>query len=363
VEVPPTTRRKRRLYWIYGTLSIAYTATIMFIIYKLFDNFYSKYFPDFGVVFLVVTLTQIFRKKARTAIRVGKLFYLDKKDLVKSPRSRGPLAAAAAIILVILLVPWSRRTIRADARLAPATEVRLAAPQDGTVTEVLVRNGDAVRRGVPLFRISSAAADEELSRRKVEQERFAKQSSGGREAGDPLAVYEATQRGYSAETALRSSATRRDNLLVRSPIEGRVLTPRTEDLAGRYVPEGFELARVGDCRRMVARLPVSERLLEYLKPGAPVTAQIGTRPLKSCRGTVRSISPATLQQPVTSSAGADWRLPSNRPDQFVALAVFENADGTLLPGAAARVKIRGGRESYAQRAWSVVWRRLRTLVW
>jgi putative peptide zinc metalloprotease protein len=363
VEVPPATRRKRRLYWIYGTLSIAYTATIMFIIYKLFDNFYSKYFPDFGIVLLVVTLTQIFRKKARTAIRVGKLFYLDKKELVKSPRSRVPLAAAAIVLLVVLLVPWSRRTIRADAYLKPATEVHLASPQDGSVAEVLVRDGDVVRRGQPLFRIASATAEEELSRRKLEKERFAKRSSGGREAGDPFAVYEATQRGYSAEAAVRSSETRRDNLVIRSPIDGRVLTPRTEDLTGRYVPEGFMLARVGDCRRMVAQLPVSERLLEYLKPGASVTAQIHTRPMKSWRGRVQAISPATLQQPVTSSAGEDWRLPSNRPDQFVALAVFENAEGTLLPGAAARVKIRCGRESYARRAWSVVWRRLRTLVW
>lgn len=363
VEVPATTRRKRRLYWIYGTLSIAYTATIMFVIYKLFDNFYSKYFPDFGVVLLVVTLTQIFRKKARTAIRVGKLFYLDKKDLVKSPRSRVPLAAAAITLLVILLVPWSRRTIRADALLKPATEVYLASPQDGTVVEVYVHEGDVVRQGQPLFRISSATAEEELSRRKLERERFAKRSSGGREAADPLAVYEATQRGLSAETAVRSSEMRRDNLLIRSPIDGRVLTPRTEDLAGRNVAEGFLLARVGDCRRMVAQLPVSERLLEYLKRGESVTAQIDTLPMRSWRGRVQSISPATLQQPVTATAGTQWHPLPSRPDQFVALTVFENAEGTLLPGAAARVKIHCGRESYASRVWSVVWRRLRTVVW
>ncbi|HEU5248681.1 MAG TPA: efflux RND transporter periplasmic adaptor subunit [Thermoanaerobaculia bacterium] len=363
VEVPATTRRKRRLYWIYGTLSIAYTATIMFVIYKLFDNFYSKYFPDFGVVLLVVTLSQIFRKKARTAIRVGKLFYLDKKELVKSPRSRVPLAAVAAVLLAILLVPWSRRTIRADALLKPATEVSLASPQDGTVVEVFVHEGDAVRKGQPLFRISSARADEELARRKLERERFAKRSSGGREAADPLAVYEATQRGFSAETAVQSSETRRDNLLIRSPIDGRVLTPRTEDLVGRNVAEGFTLARVGNCRRMVAQLPVSERLLEYLKRSESVTAQIHTLPMRTWRGRVQSISPATLQQPVTATAGTRWQLPSSRPDQFVALTVFENAEGTLLPGAAARVKIRCGRESYASRAWSVVWRRLRTVVW
>jgi len=363
VEVPAATRRKRRLYWIYGILSIVYTATIMFVIYRLFDNFYSKYFPDVGVILLILTLTQVFRKKARTAIRVGKLFYLDKRELVKSPRSRLPIAGIAAVLLLILLVPWSRRTIRADALLKPANEVRLATPQDGRVAEVLVHEGDTVRKGQPLFRVSSSAADEELLRRTVERERFAKKSSGSREAGDAAAVFQATQHGSSAEAALRSSEIRHENLLIRSPISGRVLTPRTEDLAGRFVTEGFLLARVGDCREMVAQLPVSERLLEYLKPGAPVTAQIQTSPMKSWPGRVAMISPATLEQPVTATAGVERPAPPRRPDQFVALAVFDNADGTLLPGAAARVKIRSGRESYGSRVWSVVWRRLRTIVW
>jgi multidrug efflux pump subunit AcrA (membrane-fusion protein) len=335
----------------------------MFIIYRLFDNFYSKYFPDLGVVFLILTLTQIFRKKARTAIRVGKLFYLDKKDLVKSPRSRLPMAVIGALLLLFLLVPWSRRTIRADALLKPVSEVQLAATQDGRVAEVLVREGDTVRQGQPLFRVTSSAADEELSRRTVERERFAKRSSGSREAGNAAGVFQATQQGSSAEAALRSSEIRHEGLLIRSPIAGRVLTPRTEDLAGRFVTAGFPLARVGDCRRMVAPLPVSERLLEYLKPGAPVRAQIDTSPMRSWPGRVSMVSPATLEQPVTAQANVERLAPSRRPDQFVALAVFDNTDGSLLPGAQARVKIRSNRESYGSRAWSVVWRRLRTIVW
>jgi multidrug efflux pump subunit AcrA (membrane-fusion protein) len=114
---------------------------------------------------------------------------------------------------------------------------------------------------------------------------------------------------------------------------------------------------------MVAQLPVSERLLEYLKPGEPARAQILTSPMRSWPGRVSTISPATLEQPVTARANVERQAPPRRPDQFVALTVFDNADGTLLPGASARVKIRSSRESYGSRAWSVVWRRLRTIVW
>jgi hypothetical protein len=49
----------------------------MYFIYTIFRNFYFRYFPDFGVVFLVLTLGYVFKKKVRTTRRVGKLFYLD----------------------------------------------------------------------------------------------------------------------------------------------------------------------------------------------------------------------------------------------------------------------------------------------
>ena len=176
-------------------------------------------------------------------------------------------------------------------------------------------------------------------------------------------AYQAEARASAAQTAVETAQGRQGFLTVRSPIAGRVLTSRTEDLKGRYVAAGYTLANIGDCRKMVAQLPVSERLLEYLKPGSPASARVQTRPMKTWAGSISMISPATLEQPGTAKAGQEPSAPSSTPDRFVALALFDNSDGTLLPGAAARVKIRSGRESYGSRAWSVVWRRLRTIFW
>ncbi len=363
VETPAVTRHKRRLYWIYGILSMGYTATIMFVIYRLFDNFYSKYFPDIGVFLLIVTLYYVFRKRARTMMRVSKLFYLDKKELLMSSRSRLPLAAAAAGLLLLFAVPWTRRTISAEAFLKPAEEVSVQAPEDGLVTEVFVREGDLVERGKPLFRIASPAVDAEARRSLSERELFAKKSSGSRTVANAALAFQSESRVSAAQAALESAESRRGYLAVGSPITGRVLTSRTEDLAGRYVPAGFPLVRVGDCRKLVAELPVSERLLEYLKVGASVTALIRTGGWKARAGSVAAISPATLEQPATTTAGWEPAAPTARPDRFVALAVFDNNDGALLPGAAAKVKIRSARESYGSRAWSVLWRRLRTIFW
>lgn len=280
-----------------------------------------------------------------------------------SPRSRTLIAVAAAAVLVLLFVPWSRRTIRAESVLRPVARATLGAPEDAMVAQVLVREGDTVSQGQPLIRLQSPDATEQEERLALEQNLFEKETSRARESGDPALAFQASQRATSAAVGLRSSESRRGYLLLKSPISGQVLTHRPEDLAGRFVVEGAGLLEIGDTSRMAAEVGVSERLLSYLKPGAPVAALVRTSPMGTRRGTVERISSATAGAPSTVRDGAGPNAPTGMPDRFTVLAVFDNADGELLPGAAARVKIRSDREAYALRAWRVFWRWLRTIVW
>jgi putative peptide zinc metalloprotease protein len=363
VEVAPMGRRKRWIFWIYGVLSICYTATIMLLIAGWVSNFYNKYFPKVAVILIILTLYFIFRKRVRQFTRIVKLFYLDKKELLMSPRSRVPLMGAAAAILLILFVPWSHRTISAEAVLRPADTVNLQSSEDAIVSEVLVREGDTVERGQPVLKLASPAVEEQAQRLSVERERFDKESSQGRSVANATQTYQAERRGISAQVGLRNAESRRQELLIRSPIAGRILTHRPEDLTGRYVVAGRELIEIGDCRKMAADVGVSERLLTYLRAGAPASALIRTSPTEYRRGSVATLSTATAGTPATAAAGRDPAAPSAFPDRFTAVAVFDNSDGALLPGAAARVKIGSDREAYALRAWRVFWRWLRTIIW
>jgi len=64
----------------------------MTFIYRLFDNFYAKYFPDFGVLLLIVTLYYVFGK-GEDMIRCDKAVLSRQKDL-PSPAEPRPMAAA-----------------------------------------------------------------------------------------------------------------------------------------------------------------------------------------------------------------------------------------------------------------------------
>jgi putative peptide zinc metalloprotease protein len=362
VEVPEASRRRRRIYWIYGVLALAYVGAIMSFIGGLFYHLYDRYFPNFVIPLLLLTLYRLFRKRVRLVTRTARLFYLDKKELLMSPRSRVPLLAAAAAAALVLLVPWTHRTLDAPATLRPRTTVRLETPEDAVVTDVLLREGDRVTKGQPVFRLTSSAAVEATSRLTTERGRLRGEANRGRQEAEPARVFRSEQRGASVDAALRDGQAREERLLVRSPISGRLLTPYVQDLEGRSVPAGTLLAEVGDDREMTAELSVSERLLDDLADGAPVSALLRGR-LKPVRGTITRISAATEGQPRTGTAGRDPGAPVTAPDRFVALATFDNPDAQLLAGMAGRAKIYGMRTSFASRAARVLKRWVQSVVW
>jgi putative peptide zinc metalloprotease protein len=362
VEVPAVSRRKRRTYWIFGSLALAWVTVVMRFIAGLFFNLYHHFFPDWAVVLALITLYRLFRNRVRLVTRTMHLFYLDKKELLMSSRVRTALMAAAVALALLLFVPWSRRTLRSPAVLRPMTTVRLEAPEDAVVLKALAGEGDRVAVGQPLFQLVSASAAEETARRASQRERMAREASRGRQAADPGRVAAFESREASAGAAWKSGRAREERLLVRSPEAGRILTPYLSDLEGRSLPAGTLLTEVGDDRTLAAELTVSERLLDDLVPDAKVYALFRGH-LQPVRGKVVRVSPATLAQPRTASADSDPAAPRPLPERFVALAVFDNADGSLLPGMRGYAKIYGRRASYAARAWRVLKRWVQSVAW
>jgi putative peptide zinc metalloprotease protein len=363
VDVPPASRRRRRIYWTYGTLALGYLGVIMAFIAGIFFNLYNRLVPDFALAFLAVTLYWVFQKRVRLVVRTARLLYLDKKEYLMSKKARPALLTGAALLLLVGLVPWTHRTIAAEAVLRPASVARIEAPEEGVVVSVAAGESDPVAAGGELFRLVSAEADAEAARTAGESERHRRAASSAREAAAAEKVFAIEQLLSSSEAAGQSVAARRRRLSLRSPIAGRVLTPRVQDLEHRFVAARTLLAEVGDCRTLVAELPISERYLEDVWVGASVRAFVGERPLEPLRGTVIRISAATLDQPRTATSRLEPTAPSQTPDRFVVLAAFDNADGALLPGTIVRAKIDSHRASLASRAARVLTRWARTVVW
>src|SRR5262245_62226887 len=148
--------------------------------------------------------------------------------------------------------------------------IRLEAPEDAGVTRALAQEGDRVKPGEPVFQLVSAAAAEETKRLASQRERMAREASRNRQIAEASQVFAYERRGASLDAAMKSGLAREERLLVKSPAEGRILTPYLSDLEGQSVPAGTLLAEVANDRQMAAELTVSERLLDELVPNASV---------------------------------------------------------------------------------------------
>jgi putative peptide zinc metalloprotease protein len=363
VEVPALSRRKRRIFLIYGPLAIGFMVLIMIFIGNLFYNFYAKYFPNVAMLLLVLTLLRLFRKDVRAFLQGLRLIYLDKKELIMSRRARVWILGGLGALLLVLGLPWARWTLETEAVLMPWTEVSLEAPDDGTVVVVRPREGDLVARGEVVAILDSPAVASGLASAAAEREALRKRASLQREAADASGLFDARSRQDAAEMAVLREQARLERLSIKSPIAGRLMTHRTQDLVGRFLQAGAPIARIGDTARLKAEIPVSERLLTYLHPGSRVWMQLTARPARILHGEIVQIGAAAHELPRTSDGKAETLRPGELPVRFLAVVAFDNADGSNLPGMTGRAKIFLGRRSFLWRTWRILRHWLQTVIW
>jgi len=362
VPLEPLPRRRRLFLAVYGILAALWAGLIMWFIGHLLFNFYGKVLPDFALLLTVATLFQFFRKRVNAVWRVFRLFTLDKKELLMSKRMRVPLLAAAAAILLVLVIPWSHRSIRSEVLLQPGRTLKIQAPEDGVVTSVKVHEGDAVKEGDVLFVLSSLPVDTRIAALSAESGRLTGEAGRLRTVGDQRGAFRDEAGKNAVDVELAGERAMRDRLAVRSPAAGTVLTPRPGDLEGRFVRAGTALADIGDCRTLTAAIPVTERLLTDLAPGQEVSVQLRGRPFPILRGWIASIAPAGETAAEPASPGDSLR-PSERPGRFVAIAAFDNPDGSLLPNSSGTARIDTARASLLSRGTRMLYRWVRTIVW
>jgi len=236
------------------------------------------------------------------------------------------------------------------------------------VSEVLVRTGDAVRRGQPLVRLREDELGEQLRQaaasvrleeaaargalaRRAEIEA---QASRARElaaealvsrlqldtleaqlAGAQAAADEAAARVQQARATLQERESALAKTVVRSPVDGSVGRRNVEP--GTLVDPSTLLFEVGSLDRLRVEIPLTSGMLAHVRPGQSVLVRATTlgEPL---RATISRISPFLAESSFSTTAEIDLENPGGllRPGMFVNVDVLygESASATLVPASA-----------------------------
>lgn len=348
--VPRKRETRRGLLLLYATLSTAYLVWIATAVARFLDHALVPYgLEGAGRVLLGAWLLGMIVPV------LGFLRGLFSDALRLSPAARvRPLLVTTALVVLLLagaFLPVPLRVERACVVEAPASGI-LRAAEPGVIVEMLVREGDRVKRGQVLARLenrghalASAQAGLEVSATRV-----ALLSAAGESRTDE--VGRQLRRFNEARATQTQAEHLADALLLMSPCDGVVLTRQPERSRGRRVRAGDEVLSIGEGGRRECLMPLTEKEARRVIDGAAVVLRSRTAPGESFAGHI-SAAPlrskeGELPRALTALAGGDLAVDatgrvSSTEVTHVARFTIPTDDSRLRPGATGRARLECGR--------------------
>ncbi len=170
--------------------------------------------------------------------------------------------------------------IGGEAVVAPQHLVTIDAPVDGNVTMVYAHEGQRVKAGDVLGAMNDWQwrADLASTEAKYQQAMLVMQNDlahGAAQSGADRAQAE-----FLRAEVTRASA-RMESAQLRSPIDGIVVTPDLQNVAGKHLDAGTAFAQVLDLSSAIVQVSIPERDTVLMHPGETVAIKLDSYPQRT----------------------------------------------------------------------------------
>ena len=224
------------------------------------------------------------------------------------------LIGAAAVLIVLFAVPWRLR-VAGPARILPGRRAAVTAAVDGTVVNVLHREGDHVDAGDVI-----AALDPQMYRAAVADARSAYQIAQSeiarfRDSADSAGMFEAQSKLEEMKARVALEEKRLADTNLRAPVAGTIVTPRIEERVGQFLTKGGEFCVIADVGSVMAEVAVPEEDAALIRRGERVALKLNPYPTRTFRG-------------VLGRPGSHVRVEGD--ERFVVAEVQVESDGEML---------------------------------
>lgn len=257
-------------------------------------------------------------------------------------------------VLLVLAVPW-RADVVADGYWQAGKHSQLFPAMPARVEQVLVREGQPVKAGQPLFVLAAPAVDSQLAQLQSRIDGLVRQVNG---AIDNPGLYERArvleQELAAARAEYAAQSAELGRLTVTAPHDGIVRDLATGLYPGAWVGRGHVLGRVVDGRVALAQVFVHESDIARIKPGAQARLIERRHDGAALAATVIGIDntasralPETMLSsvhggPIAARAGKDGESLANEALYRVTLQLDGGTAATMAPVSA---HIEGARSS------------------
>ena len=297
-EPPIATPGERAWFVVYATASFVYRALVVVAIIAFIADYY------FWLAMLFAGSTAV----AWIGVPVVK----GVRFLVTSPRLRRrrvralavTAAAVAAVVLAVGWVPAPYRTVTEGVVWIPE-ESLVRSGTEGFVERVAATPGARVRRGDVLI----VLRDPEVRARVEVLGARVRELRARYDEQQPVSVVKASiileELRYAQEDLARA-AERAAELTIRSGTEGTFVVPTPEDLPGRFVKKGEQLAYVVELGTITIRAVVPQSSIDLIRfHSRQVEVRLAERLTDVVGGVMRRVVPGASEQLPTTALGSE----------------------------------------------------------
>jgi putative peptide zinc metalloprotease protein len=337
LPAPPADERERRVFLIYGGLASVYVAMLLTFFAATVFGWLSRWLGAVGIAIFLVGAFLMLRGPVKALLRTAKAAVQQHRAIWRGhPWRRRLIIGTAAIVVLGAIVPW-RITAVGPFRVAPVLSMPHAAPDSGVIERVLVREGTRVTSGSPLLQIRNLGLERELLAIRRASDSLATRSAQARGVGSLSEVTLLDTRRAVEHARLAGLKERVEALRIRALGNGIVVTPRPEQLIGRWVSNGEIVMLLGHSDSVEIRIAIAGAGGTLVRPGSAV----------------HLLPEATLDAPISGLVAA-VSVAAGRADAIEARLRLPAA-GAWRPGMTGRASITLRRSN----AWGALWWNIR----
>ncbi len=357
VSVPVVPRRRVLLFVSYAFISGLYSYTLLFFVVRFAFNVTYAWVAEFALIPAGALAFVIFRSRLRS-LR-GVVAQMWEQRFGAHIRWRPVHTIGTALLLGLFFLPLWRDRENAYFVLEPLHAHTVHAAVQGRVNAVYVREGQVVRKGEPLLRMTSITAGG-MQSYATERTRSARyQAFSAEMQGKSIGTAAAQQSAAERMTGIANEA--QSSLVVTAPENGTVLAQDPELLRDQDVASGQALLDIADAGARIARVYIPAGELQRIPVDAEVALVLPGR-FSVLRLRLAPLGGDAVPLPA-GLMGKQKFKGMTLPVFYCSRILLPAQDGQLLYGLSGEAKIFGARRSIAERAGVAVYDLVRAHVW
>jgi len=363
IDLPPSSRRQRRIFFIFGVAAIIYSVTLLAVVLLFAKNILVSKFGDWGYFLFAGVVYFLARKGIKSSLPVVRAWIRKQRESYMTWKLTRAQTFAVLGVALLLFVPPVPTSVSSELLLEPGKDAHLRTTVSGKIAEVFVGQGQEVKAGQLLAVLQNPEVEAHDRMASVE---LTLASSNLRQNQDQPASGKSAQAARERirlQKELAVAALNLDALQIRAPFDGIITTPEIHQRVGQFLAAGDEFCRLSDSHTMKARIFVSDRDLNDVRNGATARVKVLPYAFRTYSGHVEQILPAAAPDAPISQTQKLMRLGQELTNRFVVVMVFPNLDGTLSDGMTGVAKITVKSRPLAWQVGRSTWHWLRSQIW